>query len=48
MRPGAPQITWTVQVERATAEYVTYWLTVRNLTADRLSFEGRYAILSRY
>ena len=33
-RPGAPQVTWTVQVERANAEYVTYWITVSNLTPD--------------
>ncbi len=47
-RPGAPQVSWTVQVERANAEYVTYWITVRNLTPDPLTFEGRYCILSRY
>jgi hypothetical protein len=47
-RPGAPQVSWTVQVERASAEYVTYWITVRNLTPDPLTFEGRYCILSRY
>jgi hypothetical protein len=47
-RPGAPQVSWTVQVERASAEYVTYWITVRNLTPDPVNFEGRYCILSRY
>ena len=47
-RPGAPQVSWTVQVERANAEYVTYWVTVRNLTPDPVTFEGRYCILSRY
>jgi hypothetical protein len=47
-RPGSPQLTWTVQVERADAEYVTYWISVRNLTPDPCSFEGRYCILSRY
>lgn len=47
-RPGAPQVSWTVQVERASAEYLTYWITVRNLTANPVSFEGRYCILSRY
>lgn len=45
---GAPQVSWTVQVERANAEYVTYWLTVKNLTGAPVSFEGRYCILSRY
>jgi hypothetical protein len=47
-RPGAPQVSWTVQVERANAEYVTYWITVRNLTPDPVTFEGRYCLLSRY
>jgi hypothetical protein len=46
--PGAPQVGWTVEVERADAEYATYWITVRNLTSQPVSFEGRYAILSRY
>ena len=47
-RPGGPQVTWSVQVERASADYVTYWISVRNLTPDPLTFEGRYCILSRY
>lgn len=47
-RPGAPQVGWTVEVERANAEFATYWITVRNLTAAPVTFEGRYAILSRY
>lgn len=47
-RPGSPQLTWTVQVERASTEHVTYWITVTNLTPDPLTFEGRYCRLSRY
>jgi hypothetical protein len=47
-RPGSPQVNWTVQVERANAEYATYWITVRNLTPVTVTFEGRYCILSRY
>jgi hypothetical protein len=35
-------------VQRATPEFVTYWITVTNLTAAAVTFEGRYAILSRY
>lgn len=46
--PGAPQVTWKVQVERADAEYATYWISVTNLTSRPVTFEGRYAILSRY
>lgn len=47
-QPGAPQVGWTVEVERGDAERATYWITVRNLTSQPLQFEGRYAILSRY
>lgn len=42
---GAPEIGWDVQVERADAQFATYWITVRNLTGRRITFEGRYAIL---
>lgn len=45
---GSPQVSWNVQVERATAEYVTYWITVKNLTPSAVTFEGRYCILSFY
>jgi hypothetical protein len=47
-RPGSPQVTWSVAVERASAEYATYWITVQNLTPGPVTFEGRYCILSRY
>ena len=47
-RLGAPQVGWTVEVERGDSERTTYWITVRNLTPQSLQFEGRYAILSRY
>ena len=51
--PTAPfatnaQITLTVQVQRASAEFVTYWLSVQNLTGAPVTFEGRFCILSRY
>jgi photosystem II stability/assembly factor-like uncharacterized protein len=45
---NAPQLTWSVQVERASAEFVTYWIAVQNLTGVIVNFEGRFAILSRY
>ena len=48
VQPGAPQLSWKVQVERASAEYATYWITVTNLTADPVAFEGRYCVLSLY
>ena len=39
---------WVTQVERASAEFATYWISVTNMTADPVTFEGRYCILSRY
>jgi hypothetical protein len=48
VKPGAPELTWTVQVQRADAEHATYWISVQNLTNVAVTFEGRYCILSRY
>jgi hypothetical protein len=48
VRPGAPEVGFSVAVERASAEYATYWITVSNLTAAPVEFEGRFCILSRY
>lgn len=45
-RSGNPQLDWDVEVERANATQCTYWITVKNLTATPVNFEGRYAILS--
>jgi hypothetical protein len=45
-RSGAPQIDWDVAVERADATHCTYWITVTNLTANPVTFDGRFAVLS--
>lgn len=45
-RVGAPQVEWDVAVERASATHCTYWITVKNLTSNPVTFEGRYAVLS--
>lgn len=45
---GAPELSWTVEVERASTEYATYWLTITNKTPSPITFEGRWAILSYY
>jgi hypothetical protein len=42
------EITWTVKVQRASNEFLTYWIQVQNLTAATVTFQGRYCILSRY
>jgi len=46
VRTGAPQVDWEVSVERASSTQCTYWITVRNLTAAPVTFEGRFAVLS--
>jgi hypothetical protein len=44
--PGSSQLTWDVAVERAGSTQATYWITVKNLSADRVRFAGRYNRLS--
>jgi hypothetical protein len=43
---GAPQLDWDTQVERASADRITYWVIVRNLTGSAVDYEMRYAILT--
>ena len=43
---GAPELNWTVQVERGDPNGCTYWITVKNLTGVAVTFEGRYAVLN--
>lgn len=45
VRSGAPQIEWSVDVERASDEYVTYWISITNLTNAAVDIEARYAVL---
>jgi hypothetical protein len=44
--PGTRQIEWHVEVERASASKITYWIVVKNLTNQAISVEGRYAVLN--
>jgi hypothetical protein len=44
--PGAPQVDWDVHVERANTNQCTYWITVKNLSAQVVTFEARYAVLN--
>lgn len=45
-RPGAAQVEWTVEVERANPSAITYWITIRNLTNTPVNIEARYAVLN--
>ncbi len=43
---GAPQLDWDVAVDRANSADCTYWITVKNLASNTVTFEGRFAVLS--
>lgn len=40
---GGPKITWTVETERPSAGFITYWIRIRNMSSETLSFEARYS-----
>jgi hypothetical protein len=42
--PGGPRVEWSVRTERATDYHVTYWIDIKNLTAEQTHFEARYAV----
>lgn len=44
--PG-PGISWDVDVERASRERVTYWISITNLTDGPVEVAGRYAIVAK-
>src|SRR5262249_47436208 len=46
-RSGAPQLTWKIQVERASSTMTTFWLELTNLTPNAMRFEWRYDILKQ-
>jgi hypothetical protein len=42
---GSPQLEWDVAVERTSSDRITYWISVKNLSANDVNIEARYAIL---
>jgi hypothetical protein len=46
VRSGAPELDWSVAVERADNTHATYWLTVNNRANIPITFEGRFAVLN--
>lgn len=44
-RVSGAQLEWSVQVERASDQYITYWISVKNLTTSTVNFEARYEVL---
>ena len=45
-QPGAPELEWSVAVERASSTYVTYWITIHNLTGQTITLEARFVIFN--
>lgn len=45
-RNGTRQSEWNVEVERAAATHITYWVTVRNISNQAVNIEARYAVLN--
>ena len=43
---GAPQVEWVVDIERASNDFITYWISIKNLTQSTLEFDARYAVLN--
>lgn len=41
----SPQVSWSVQVQRASGANITYWITVTNKTSVPINFEARYQTL---
>lgn len=44
-KAGGPQISWDVQVERAEDAFITYWISITNVTGEDVDIEARYAVL---
>jgi len=42
------QLTWSVQVQRSSGAFITYWITVTNKTNVPVNFEGRYEVLGKW
>jgi subtilisin family serine protease len=44
-RPGGPQIKFDVQVERASDQYITYWVSITNVSPEACDIEARYCVM---
>lgn len=45
-KSGGPEIEWSVEVERASSQYITYWITIKNLMNVPVNIEARYAVFN--
>jgi hypothetical protein len=46
-RTGVIQVESSYAVERASAAFITYWITIRNLSNGVVDIEGRFAVLDQ-
>ncbi|HEY2009447.1 MAG TPA: hypothetical protein VGH23_10690 [Rhizomicrobium sp.] len=46
--PSGAQLSCSVAVQRASGAFITYWITVTNLSNAPVTFEGRYEVLGRW
>jgi len=46
-RSGVIQIESSYAVERASTGFITYWITIRNLSDGDVDVEGRFAVLNQ-
>ncbi len=42
---GGPQIGWTVQTQKASGDFLVYWISITNVTSSPVDIEARYCIL---
>lgn len=45
-RRGGPQIEWDVEVERASSDHITYWISIKNVSPETVNIEARYAVMN--
>jgi hypothetical protein len=42
---GGPQISWTVQTQKGSGDYLVYWISITNVTSSPVDIEARYCVL---
>ncbi len=42
---GGPQIGWNVQTQKASGDYLVYWISITNVTSSPVDIEARYCVL---
>jgi hypothetical protein len=45
---ASPQLTCSVEVQRSSGAFITYWITIANTTNVPVTFDARYEVLGRW